>query len=234
MNNQVVILAGGLATRMGELTKNKPKSLLEADNKPFLTYQLEMLIENGISDVVLCIGHLGTQIRDTFGDGSKYGVNLRYSIEENPLGTAGALKNAEPLLADKFFVMYGDSYLFLDFQKAMTFFNTKNKQGLVAVYKNNNLYDKSNIVIKGDLVTKYSKTETAPDMIYIDYGANIFKKEVLKLIPAGGPYPLENVVTRLIEKQELLAFEVKDRFYEIGSPQGLRDFEDYARKALKK
>ena len=105
MDIQVVILAGGLATRLGELTKNRPKSLLEILGKPFLAYQLEVLRANGITDIVLCIGHLGTQIQDIFGDGSQYGVHIRYSLENKPLGTAGALKNAEPLLLKNFFVL---------------------------------------------------------------------------------------------------------------------------------
>ena len=105
MDMQVVILAGGLATRLGELTKNRPKSLLEILGKPFLAYQLEVLRANGITDIVLCIGHLGTQIKQTFGDGSQYGVHIRYSLENKPLGTAGALKNAEPLLLKNFFVL---------------------------------------------------------------------------------------------------------------------------------
>ena len=95
MDIQVAILAGGLATRLGELTRNRPKSLVEILHKPFLTYQLELLKQQGVTDVVLCIGHLGGQIKEAFGDGGKYGLHIHYSIEDRPLGTAGALKNAE-------------------------------------------------------------------------------------------------------------------------------------------
>ena len=113
MDIQVAIIAGGLATRLGELTKSRPKSLVEVNNKPFLAYQLEILKAQGIVDVVLCLGHLVEQIQDVFGNGSKYGVHISYSLENRPLGTAGALKYASPLLAGNFVVMYGDSYLFL-------------------------------------------------------------------------------------------------------------------------
>jgi len=228
MGIQVVILAGGFATRLGQLTINRPKSLVDILGKPFLAYQLELLQAGGITDIVLCIGHLGKQIQDIFGDGSKYGVRIRYSQEDRPLGTAGALKNAESLLDDTFFVMYGDSYLFLDFPKLMAYFVSQNKLGLDTIFKNNDSYDKSNIVIKGNLVTRYSKTEKTKDMIYIDYGAAIFRKEVLQLIPENRFSPVEELFLRLIELEQLLAFEVKERFYEIGSPRGLKDFEEFA------
>jgi NDP-sugar pyrophosphorylase family protein len=228
MGIQVVILAGGFATRLGQLTINRPKSLVDILGKPFLAYQLELLQAGGITDIVLCIGHLGKQIQDIFGDGSKYGVRIRYSQEDRPLGTAGALKNAESLLDDTFFVMYGDSYLFLDFPKLMAYFVSQNKLGLDTVFKNNDSYDKSNIVIKDNLVASYSKTEKTKDMIYIDYGAAIFRKEVLQLIPENRFSPVEELFLRLIEREQLLAFEVKERFYEIGSPRGLKDFEEFA------
>jgi NDP-sugar pyrophosphorylase family protein len=229
MDIQVVILAGGLATRLGELTRNRPKSLVEILHKPFLAYQLELLSAKGITDVVLCIGHLGAQIKETFGDGRKYGVHISYSIEDKLLSTAGAIKNAESLLSNVFFVMYGDSYLFLDFQKVLAYFISQNKLGLATVYRNHDSYDKSNMVIDGNMVVKYSKTEKTKDMVYIDYGASIFRKEVLQLVPENHLYSLEDLFIRLIKMEQLLAFEVSDRFYEIGSQQGLRDFEEFAK-----
>jgi MurNAc alpha-1-phosphate uridylyltransferase len=230
MRIQVAILAGGLATRLGELRKDRPKSLVEIHHKPFLAYQLELLRSKGITDVVLCIGHLGQQIMDTFGNGHKYGMSISYSIEDKPLGTAGALKNAEALLGDIFFIMYGDSYLFLDFQDVLSCFLSQNKLGLDTVYRNHDSYDKSNIAIDGNMVKKYSKTEKTKDMVYIDYGASIFRKEVLKLIPDNHTHSLEDLFIHLIDMQQLLAFEVNDRFYEIGSPQGLRDFKEFAKE----
>jgi N-acetyl-alpha-D-muramate 1-phosphate uridylyltransferase len=227
MDIQVAILAGGLATRLGELTKSRPKSLVEILSKPFLGYQLELLKDKGVTDVVLCIGHFGAQIKETFGDGAKYGMRITYSIEDKLLGTAGALKNAETMLKDVFFVMYGDSYLSLDFQKIQKYFLKENKLALDTVYRNYDYYDKSNMIIAGNMVKKYSKTEKTKDMVYIDYGATVFKKEALKLIPENRSYSLEDLFIRLIEMEQLMAYEVKDRFYEIGSPQGLRDFEEY-------
>ncbi len=229
---QVVILAGGLATRLRPLTSCRPKSMIRVLGKPFLEYQLEMLKQNGIKDIVLCLGYLGKHIESYFGDGKEFGMNIDYSYEEEPLGTAGALRKAEAMLEDPFFTIYGDSYLFLDFAAIVSFFKSQNKLALMTVYKNYNRYDKSNTVIEGSLVKKFSNKEKTEDMFYIEYGANIFRKKALKLIPEKEPSSLDELFTKLIEKEELLAFEVKERFYEIGSPQGLKEFEDFVRKGL--
>jgi NDP-sugar pyrophosphorylase family protein len=229
---QMAILAGGLAVRLGDLARNRPKSLIEVAGKPFLEHQLEFLRKAGLTEAVLCIGHLGEQIRRRFGDGAEFGVNITYSVEKEMLGSAGALKNAEALLEDVFYTMYGDSYLFLDFASTMSYFLSQNKLALMTVYRNQNRYDRSNTAIAGNLVTKYAKQDRTPDMVYIDYGANIFRKEALKMIPEDQFYPLEEFFPRLIVKEELLAFEVKERFYEIGSPQGIKDFAEYISTAV--
>ena len=226
---QVAILAGGLATRLGDLTRNQPKSMVEVQGKPFLEYQLKFLEKGGIKDIVLCIGHMGEQIESYFGDGEKFGVNINYSYEEKPLGTAGALRKAEDMLEDPFFTMYGDSYLSLGFAAIMHYFESRNKLALMTVYKNYDRYDRSNTAIGGNLVTKFSNKEKTEDMVYIEYGANIFRKEALRLIPEKQPYSLDDLFPTLIEKEELLAFEVKERFYEIGSFQGLKEFEELVR-----
>lgn len=228
---QVAILAGGLARRLGDLTRNQPKSMLKSREKTFLEYQLELLRKGGIRNVLLCIGHMGEQIERYFGNGREYGVNIKYSLEDKLLGTAGALKNAEGLLGDVFFTMYGDSYLFLDLSAAMRYFKSQNKLALMAVYKNYDRYGTSNTVVEGNLVKKFSKQEKTKNMVYIEYGANIFKKEVLNMIPQNQFYSLDDLFPRLIEMRQLLAFEVKERFYETGSPQGLKEFEEYIQEA---
>jgi len=224
---QIAILAGGLATRLGNLTRNQPKSMLKIRGETFLEHQLELLRRGGIKNIVLCIGHMGEQIEKHFENGRKYGVSIKYSFEDKLLGTAGALKKAEVLLNDTFFTMYGDSYLFLDFSAAMRYFNSQSKLALMTVYKNYDRYDRSNTVVEGNLVKKFSKKERTEDMVYIEYGANIFKKEALKMIPENQYYSLDDLFPRLIEMEELLAFGVRERFYEVGSPQGLREFEEY-------
>lgn len=228
---QVVILAGGLATRLRAVAQDCPKSMVQILGKPFLEYQLDFLRKNGIRDIVLCIGHLGEQIENYLGDGRELGVSIVYSGEDRLLGTAGALKNAKDLLKDVFFTLYGDSYLFLDFRAAMSFFESKNKLALMSVYKNYDKYGRSNTTIKGELVSKFSKDERTADMVYIEYGANIFSREILEMIPEGH-YTLEQLFPRLIEREELLAYEVNERFYEIGSFHGLKEFKELAQNTL--
>jgi NDP-sugar pyrophosphorylase family protein len=225
---QVAILAGGLATRLRPITHTIPKSMVEVQGRPFLEYQLEFLKKGGIDDIVLCVGHLKEQIESHFGNGSSFGVRIRYSKEEEPLlGTAGALRNAIELLDDTFFVMYGDSYLFLDFQEIWRYFHRFNKSGLMVVYENENRYDTSNVSIDGNFVKKYSKTEQTADMVYIDYGVSILQRKVLDILPENEYSSLENLFSTLIARKELLAFPVKQRFYEIGSKEGLKEFQDY-------
>ncbi|MCX5996175.1 MAG: sugar phosphate nucleotidyltransferase [Chloroflexi bacterium] len=221
---QAVIVAGGLATRLGDEARDCPKSMVYICGKPFVEYQLQLLQENGITGIVLCLGHLAVQIEQHLADGAKFGVNITYSHESQPLGTAGALKNAQRLIKGDFLTLYGDSYLDFDYQSAVGFFNRRNKLALMTVYKNHGLYDASNSEIEGELVTGYDKIEKTPKTVYIDYGASIFRREVLDWLPINQPYSLEQLFRRLIVERELLAYEVMERFYEIGSPGGLEEF----------
>ena len=225
---QVAILAGGLATRLRPVTETIPKAMIPIEGKPFLEYQIDFLKKNGVTDIVLCVGYLSESIEQYFGDGQKFGVTIQYVHDgERLLGTAGALKRAEAHLQEHFFVMYGDSYLFLDFQEAYAHFTKSNKLALMVVYKNNNLYDQSNVAIENGMVSWYDKKNSNGDLRYIDYGALIFKRSVLDLIPDGQIYPLETVIQDLIQRKEVSAFEVSQRFYEIGSHKGMDEFKQY-------
>jgi len=224
---QVVILAGGLASRLGYMTESRPKSLMMFKGKSFLECQLEQLRQAGIDDIVLCIGHLGEQIQEYIGNGEKYGVRIRYSVEETLLGTAGALRNAEPLLTDPFFTLYGDSYVFVDFGRIMHYFLSKHKLALMTVFRNYDRFDSSNTAVSGQTVTRYNKETKTEDLVYIDYGVNVFRKQVLDMIPEGRSYSLGDLFRGLIAAEDLLAFEVEQRFYEIGSVQGLKDFRKF-------
>ena len=231
---QVAIVAGGLATRLMPLTEQIPKSMIRIHDKPFLEYQFELLKRQGITDIVLCVGYLGEQIEEYFGDGSRFGVHLKYSYErEQLLGTAGALKNAGELLAPEFIVVNGDTYFLIDFADIVSYFKQSDKLGLMIVHKNFDRYDTSNTVIEGNMVMQYSKKEKTGEMVYVDYGASLFREGVLELVPENHTYSLEELNKELIKKQELLAYEVTERFYEIGSPQGLADFKKYEREAIR-
>lgn len=227
---QMVILCGGLATRLGEIAKNIPKSMININGKPFLQHQIEKLKKQGITDIVLCVGHLSEIIEEYFGDGSKFGVKIEYSHDGvEPLGPIGALKKAEPYLNDIFFIMYGDSYLSVDFQKVYDFFIQFDKLGCMVVYKNYDKYDKSNLIVKNDMVVGYGDENRTKDMVYIDYGTSILRKNSLNIIPPDTFYTTGRFFSKLIEKQELLAYEAKERFYHIGTPEALEEF-----KKLKK
>ena len=228
---QMVILAGGMATRLGPVTQEIPKSMICFNGKPFLEYQIELLRSSGITDLVLCVGHLCEQIQEYFGDGSRFGVNIKYSIEKDKLlGTGGALKMAEPLLEEEFLLMYGDSFLLLDYQEIMNRFRNSDKQGLMVAYKNDDCYDCSNVVVEDNLVKIYDKKQKTPDMVYIDEGLLALKKPALSLIPEKEVVPLENLLCHLVEQKQLLAFETNQRFYEIGSHAGIEGFEELVRE----
>lgn len=224
---QIVILCGGLATRLGGLAKDTPKSMIQIKDKPFLEYQIKNVKKYSITDIVLCVGHLSEQIEDYFGNGEKIGVNIRYSSDESkPLGPIGALKKAEPLLGDIFFTLYGDSYVFVDFKKVYTYFSKQNKLALMTVYQNFDKFDSSNIIINNELVTKYGGEKTK-ETTYIDYGVSLFRKKTLKNIPADAFYSTKDLFTNLTKQKELLSYEVKKRFYHIGTPEALKEFKKY-------
>jgi len=227
---QMVILCGGLATRLGTLVKDIPKSMIQIEDKPFLEYQIENLKKHSIKDIILCVGHLSEKIKDYFGNGEQLGVNIQYSHDgDKPLGQIGAVKNAESLLEGVFLVMYGDSYLSVDFQKVHSYFTQNNKLGLMVVYKNYDKYDKSNLTIKDNMVTKYGRNGVTKDMIYIDYGVSIFRKKALNLVPKNTFYTTKQFFSDLIKKEELLAFEASKRFYHIGNPDALEEFKSFIR-----
>lgn len=221
---KVAILAGGLGTRLGSLTKNTPKSMVRICGKPFLEYQLDLLRRNALEQIVLCVGYLKEQIESYFGDGSRFGVRIEYSEEDRPLGTAGALRKAEGLLGNEFLVLNGDSYLPIDYGEVVERYRLANKLGLMVVYQNNNRYDKSNAMIAGGLVTSYDRSGQTPNLRYIDYGLSVLSKKTLQSVPRGEFCQLDEVYRELIRRSELAAFETGIRFYEIGSPRGLQEF----------
>lgn len=217
--------------RLRPLTENMPKSMIPIKGKPFLQYQLEIFKRNGIKDVVLCVGYLAEKIMNYFGDGSMLGIKINYNVEqEKLLGTAGAIRSAEPYLEEDFFITYGDSYLLLNYKEVMRHFKMFNRLGLMVVYKNFNRYDRSNVVVEDGFVKIYDKEKETADMIYIDYGLSILKRKSLNLIPLNQVYSLETLFQHLIERKELLAFETNNRFYEIGSFNSLEEFKSLVDK----
>lgn len=237
MEEVIVILSGGLAKRLRPLTETIPKCMLVFINKPFIQYQIELLVSRGFKNILICAGYLGDQIKEFIGDGSRLKANVSYSFDgDKLLGTGGAILKAKYELSDVFFVLYGDSYLTINYKNILKFFYKNNLIGLMTVFKNNNLYDKSNTIFKNDIVTLYDKRNITPEMSYIDYGLSILKKDALSLIKTeDGYYDLADLLNILSKKNQLLGFEIKKRFFEIGSIKGIEDFNNYLkRKNVKK
>ena len=227
----VAILAGGLATRLRPITEKIPKSLIPVAGEPFLAHQLELLESRGIQRAVLCVGYLGEMIRRDFGDGGKYGVKLDYSLDgDKLLGTGGAIKRALPLLGEEFFVLYGDSYLPVDYAPIADFFQRSGKPGCMTVYRNEGKYDTSNVVFAGGEIKVYDKKAKLPEMRHIDYGLSLFKRSAFDAFPAGQPFDLAEVMGKLVQEKQLAGYEVRERFYEIGSPAGLAELEVLLKK----
>jgi NDP-sugar pyrophosphorylase family protein len=224
----VALLAGGLATRLRPLTATVPKVMVEVAGRPFIDHQLALLHARGIRRVVLCLGYLGEMVEAYLGDGSARGMELRYSYDgDRLLGTGGALRHAAPLLDEVFWVLYGDSYLEIDYQAVLADFLRQAALGLMTVMHNGDRWDRSNVVFREGRVVYHSKRQRTPDMKHIDYGLSVLRREALAHLPAEGPCDLADLYGELIARGQMAGHEVTQRFYEIGSPTGLAETHAY-------
>jgi NDP-sugar pyrophosphorylase family protein len=235
---QCVVLAGGLGTRMRPLTEVIPKALIPVLGEPFVDHQLRWLAAHGVTEVVLSVGYLGEMIEAHVGSGSRFGIDVRYVHEGSVLrGTAGALRLAYDLgvLSDHVLITYGDSYLPVDFAAVGAAFRAAGRPGLMSVFRNDGRWDQSNVVFDAEagLVTLYDKQRVlrpVEDFSYIDYGLSALSREVIEReVSPNVKADLADVFQRLSLRGELTGFEVTQRFYEIGSPQGLEDLERHLR-----
>jgi NDP-sugar pyrophosphorylase family protein len=222
----VAILAGGMATRLRPITDKIPKALVTVAGEPFLAHQLRLLYAAGLRKVVLCVGYRGEMIEEEFGDGGAFGVELAYSFDgPELLGTGGAIKKALPLLGTSFLVLYGDSYLPIDCAAPVKALVTTGKLGLMTVFKNESRWDRSNVAFENGVIKSYDKKNPTPDMKFIDYGLGIFRGKALQRWPENQAFDLADVYHDLISRHELAGHEVTQRFYEIGSPEGLAELD---------
>lgn len=221
---QAVILVGGLATRMRPLTETIPKAMLEVAGRPFIDWQLERVAAAGYDEVVLCIGRLGEQLRAHVGDGARFGLRVRYSDEgEDQRGTAGALRLALDLLEPTFLLTYGDSYLPFDYAGPLTMLRAHDDcDGVMAVYANAGKWDASNVRTDGVWVQAYVKGTTDPAFDHIDYGAMALRREIIAEMHSGARGGLDEIQRILAERNRLRAYRAHERFFEIGSPEGLK------------
>jgi NDP-sugar pyrophosphorylase family protein len=226
----VAVLAGGLATRLRPVTAWIPKALIEVAGEPFIHHQLRLLRRENISRVILCISYLGEKIRAAVGDGHRFGLDVAYSFDgDKQLGTGGALRGALPLLAETFFVLYGDSYLDIAYAPVLDRFQECGKTGLMTVYRNDGRFDTSNVLFDGRNVVRYDKRVPTPDMRYIDYGLGVLSAKALTGRPLGEAFDLADVYAALASGGQLAGYEAGRRFFEIGSLQGLAEAEAFLR-----
>ena len=231
MTLPVVILAGGLATRLGPITKAMPKSLIEVAGEPFIFHQLKYLRTQGIKKIILCVGHLGEMIQQKVGDGKQFKIDISYSFDGSPLlGTGGAIKKAVSMLEDAFFVLYGDSYLPIDFKRVEEHFYSSSKSGLMTIFQNFNQLDRSNVSYADGNLIEYCKDFPSPSMSYIDYGLGILRKKLFTNYSRDQRFDLSEVYHVLSKEGDLEGFVVERRFYEIGSHQGLQETNQFLLK----
>jgi NDP-sugar pyrophosphorylase family protein len=231
---ECVVLAGGLGTRMRAVTKTVPKALIPVAGRPFVDVQLEWLVAQGVDRALFCIGYQGELLRHHVGDGGRFGLHVDYVDEGRSLqGTGGALRLALDCgaLPDSFLVLYGDSYLRVRLQSVWETFVRSGVPALMTVLKNDGRWDQSNVRFVDGRVTLYDKSPSRPrNLEYVDYGVSALTRGLVEEeIPSATVFDLGTLYGRLSSAGKLAGFEVHERFYEIGSPQGLADLEAYVR-----
>jgi MurNAc alpha-1-phosphate uridylyltransferase len=230
----LAILAGGYATRLGTLAKELPKCLIEFNGRPFVDWQLDLLIKNGYREFVFCASYKSDLIRMHLGDGNSRGIKIQYSFDgDTQLGTGGAIQKAIPILGDEFGVIYGDSFLPINYSQLEQHFLASKAQALMTVYENQNQFDKSNVEFSDGQLLNYEKGSTDKKMHHIDYGITLFKKVVFQPWADQSSFDLSEVCHQLARDKQLDGYEVFERFYEIGSVPGIEEFSDYLRKVSK-
>ncbi len=218
----IAILAGGLGTRIYPRTSTMPKSLIQINGRPFIDIQLENLAACGFKDVVLCIGHLGDQIQSYVGTGKKYGLNVEYSNDgEMSLGTGGAIKNALKFLGKEFAIIYGDSLLNIDYNAVIDKFQQEKLPGLMTIYKQDGTRLKNNVLFYQDKIVRYSKTFDSNEFNFIDYGFEILQSSVFEEYVDEATFDLSRILQDLATLNQLAHFVAQNRFYEIGSLEGI-------------
>jgi len=216
----VCILAGGLGTRLGERVRDTPKPLVEVAGEPFLHHQLRLLAAHGASEVVLCVGYLGELIKQRVGT-ERFGLTITYSFDAPGLdGTFGAILRARDLLSERFLVLYGDTYLRIDYAAAAEAWERSGLPAMMSVLRNENRWDTSNVVYADSRVLAYDKHAPRPEMRWIDYGLGGLEQTALDLAPPG-TRNLSDLYHQLAREGQLYGFEATERFYEIGTPEAL-------------
>ena len=225
----VCILAGGLGTRLGKQVKDTPKPLIEVAGEPFLLHQLRLLACHGVRRVVLCVGYLGERIEERIGD-ERFGITIRYSYDAPELdGTLGAIRRARPLLGERFLVLYGDTYLRIDYVGVARVWEDSGLPGVMTVLRNEGRWDMSNAIVADGRVVAYDKGSPTPEMHWIDYGLGGLTATALDVV-SPRELDLAALYRELSKMGGLCGYEATNRFFEIGTPAALAETDDFLRR----
>src|SRR3954452_18173874 len=228
----LALLAGGLATRLGDLTKQLPKALLQVAGEPFIAHQLRLLRRERVPRVVICAGFLAEQIQAYVGDGSRFGIPVTYRLDgPKLLGTGGALRAAVDQLGSEFLVMYGDSWVDIRYAPVVEAFRSSGQPALMTVFRNEGRWDASNVWFENGRIRLYENRERQPKMQHINWGLTMIRGEALADRPPGKPFDIGDFYSQLSRTGRLAGYEVTTRFYEIGSAEGLRETDALLRKS---
>jgi NDP-sugar pyrophosphorylase family protein len=209
----VAILAGGFGSRLGPLTKDLPKPMISVNGRPYLERVIDSFARRGLRDIVLLTGYRAEVIEEHFGDGKRFGVNITYSREAEPLGTGGAIRDARALLGDAFVMTYGDVLRYFDYDR----FVSAHDEPCVAVYPRRTI---GNADVDDDRIIRFDKH--APELPYIDAGFSLMPSSIIDLLPRSGPCSFEESIFPRLAAERRLACEIVDlNFFDIGTPEEL-------------
>lgn len=229
----LVILAGGLATRIRPITNNKAKALIEINRKPFIYWQLKYYIKQGVKNFIFLLGYKGDQIEEYIKNNNCFNVNVSFYHDGNQLcGTGGSILQSINKLPENFFILYGDTLLQIDLDDMYNFYNTNSHQTVMSIFKNKSMYDKSNVQKLSNNIITYNKEDRQNDMSYIDYGISIVNKEVFISNTDKTLTDLSSFYKTISSKNKLLGYEVFERFYEIGSFEGIKQTQSFVKENL--
>ncbi len=225
---QAVILAGGIGTRLRPLTDNLPKPMIPINRKPFLEHLIELLKENGIKEVILLLGYLPDKIRKYFGNGSNFGIKIKYSIGDISFETGKRIKNAEKLLDNNFLLMYCDNYWLLNLKELVKYHNNHNVLVTVTIYINKDNFTKSNMKVDDQgYVILYDKSRKEKNLSGVDIGFFIINKKVLELMPDINISFEKEILPKLIKEKQIAGYLTDHKYYSIGNLERLSITEKY-------
>lgn len=224
---QAVILAGGFGTRLRSLVSDKPKSMAVIKDKPFIEYQIKYLQNQGIRDLVLCVGYKHEQIIDYFKDGSSISMKIEYSIEKEPLGTGGAIKNALDLLQDDFLVMNGDTIVNIQYSDIYEFHNFRKADVTMVLVKvhDNSRYGSVAIDDNNNIIS-FMEKNISSNISLVNAGIYIMKKNSINWNDLPKVFSLEkDLFPKLVSSKTFVGYKCESFFIDIGIPKDLKRLE---------